>query len=100
MFKKRYPGLGFKENFLGGHITIGRLTIYGENAMHWAVNFKMKNGFFCFKLPIRCFGTWWPLYCYFSPNATPAKATHCFWGRKTHGGFSFLDEKEKENKNE
>jgi len=33
--KAKYEGLSWWENFMGGHITIGRVTIYGENAMRW-----------------------------------------------------------------
>ena len=76
MFKKKYPGLGFAENFLGSHINVGRVTIYGENAMHWGVTIYTKwFGYICFRLPLRCFGKWWPLYFYLSPNATPWAST-------------------------
>lgn len=67
----RYPALGFWENFFGGHLSIGPITIYGENAMHWAVNIRCFGGYFCFRLPFRCFGHWWGWYFYHSPNATP-----------------------------
>lgn len=35
--QKRHPDLdlGFWEGYFGGHINIGPVTIYGENAMHW-----------------------------------------------------------------
>ncbi len=76
MFKKKYPSLSFWENFLGGHVNIGPITIYGENAMHWGVNIWTKKfGYICFRLPVRCFGKWWPLYFYTSPNATPWAST-------------------------
>ena len=75
MFKKKYPSLSFAENFLGGHFEIGPITIYGENAMHWAINIETKWGYVCFRLPVRCFGKWWPLYFYISPNGTPSAAT-------------------------
>jgi len=76
MFRKKYPALSFAENFLGGHINIGTVTIYGENAMHWAINIKTSRwGYVCFRLPFRCFGGWWPLYFYLSPNATPWAST-------------------------
>lgn len=59
-----------------GHITIGPVIIYGANAMHWAVNIKTKRwGWVCFRLPFRCFGKWWPLYFYCSPDGTPTAAT-------------------------
>lgn len=83
--KKKYPALSFAENFLGGHITLGPVTLYGENAMHWAINIRTKRGFLCFRLPVRCFGTWWPMYCYLSPDATPRSATWWGWGRSAMG---------------
>lgn len=74
--RKEYPALSWWENFMGGHVRIGKITIYGENAMHWAVNVRTKRwGYVCFRLPFRCFGKWWPLYFYCSPNGTPWAAT-------------------------
>ena len=76
MFKKKYPSLSFAENFLGGHVNVYNWTIYGCNAMHWAVNIKTERwGYICFRLPLFCFGKWWPLYFYCSPDATPSSAT-------------------------
>lgn len=76
--EKEYKSLSWWENFMSGHLNIGPATIYGENAMHWAVNIRTKRwGYICFRLPLRCFGTWWPLYFYTSPNGTPGKATYC-----------------------
>ena len=76
MFKKKYKSLSFAENFLGGHVNIFNITIYGENAMHWGVTIRTKRwGYICFRLPLRCFGRWWALYFYISPNATPNSAT-------------------------
>ena len=73
-----------KRDFLSGHLSIGNLTIYGRNAMHWGVTFYTKKyGYICFRLPFRCFGSWWPLYFYCSPNATPWAATFIL-GRKAH----------------
>jgi len=86
MFKKKYPGLSFAENFLGGHICIGPITIFGENAMHWGVDIRIKRwGFICFRLPFRCFKRWWPLYFYVSPNGTPQHATFWLFGKKKKG---------------
>ncbi len=66
------------EKYLGGHINIGRITIYGANAMHWAVNIRTKRwGTICFRLPFRCFGRWWKLYYYCSPDGTPNASTFC-----------------------
>lgn len=81
MFKKLRNFLQWK--FLTGHINIGRrLTIYGRNAMHWGVDFYTKKyGYICFRLPLLCNGHWYPLYLYFSPNATPWASTFMI-GRK------------------
>lgn len=70
------------------HIKIGkRLTIYGDNAMHFGGHFWTKKyGYICFRLPLPCFIVdwflydsskirWYPLYLYFSPNATPWAST-------------------------
>ena len=66
----------FEYKFLTGHISIGRLKIYGRNAMHWGCRFYTKKyGYICWRLPLPCFGHWFPLYLYFSPNATPWAAT-------------------------
>lgn len=44
--------------------------------MHWGVHFYTKKyGYICFRLPLPCYGRWWPLYFYCSPNATPWAAT-------------------------
>jgi hypothetical protein len=73
---KKYKSLNWFENHMGGHISIGGITIYGENAMHWGVNIRSKKyGYICFRLPFRCFGKWWPLYFYVSPNGTPWAST-------------------------
>lgn len=73
--KAKYEGLSWWENFMGGHITIlWFITIYGENAMHWAVNIRIPKTYVCFRLPFRCFGKWHPLYFYISKDGTPNKA--------------------------
>ncbi len=71
------------KNWLTGHLNIGkRITIYGRNAMHFGVTIRTKKyGYICFRLPFTCFGRWFPLYLYFSPNATPWAATFMI-GRK------------------
>jgi len=68
----------FLDRYVGGHLTIGRVTLYGRNAMHFAVNIVICGGYLCFRLPVTCFGRWWPLYAYWSPNATP-------WHHATRG---------------
>lgn len=57
-----------------GHVNIGNATIYGNNAMHWSVNYWTKRwGCICFTLPI--FNRWGRMYIYCSPNATPWAST-------------------------
>lgn len=74
--QKKYKSLSWWENFMGSHLSMGPVTIYGENAMHWAVNIRTNRwGYICFRLPLRCFGRWWPMYFYISPDATPWAAT-------------------------
>jgi len=62
-----------------GHINIGRrVTIYGDNAMHFAVNvWTHRWGYICFRPSTRRHGHWNRWYFYVSPNATPWAAT---WG--------------------
>lgn len=53
-----------------------RITIYGDNAMHYGITvWTNKWGFICFRLPLKSCGKWWPLYFYVSPNATPWAST-------------------------
>ena len=49
-----------------------RATIYPTNcAMHGAVEIKCFGGWLVFFPPIKSFGEWQKLRCYWSPNATP-----------------------------
>lgn len=64
------------DRFFGGHFNIGPVTVYGRNAMHFAVQIRTRRwGYVSFRLPLFCFGQWWPLYIHASPNATPWAAT-------------------------
>lgn len=64
------------EDRMRGHAKLGSVTFYGANAMHWGVTvWTTRFGYVCFRLPFPCFGRWWPLYLYASPNATPWAAT-------------------------
>lgn len=64
------------EKHLGGHIHFWRVTIYGYNAMHVAINIYTKRwGYLCFHPTWKVFGHWWPWYFYVSPNATAWAAT-------------------------
>ncbi len=73
------------DRWLGGHIHFGPVTIYGRNAMHWGVNIHTRRwGYVCFRLPFTCYGKWWPLYFYVSPNATPWASTFLWGGDGDH----------------
>lgn len=76
--RKKYKSLSWFENFMGGHLSIGKnITIFGENAMHWAVCIRTKKyGTITFTLPLRCFGRYWGCHIYFSPNGTPWACTY------------------------
>ena len=68
------------EDHLGGHVTLKlfgkRITIYGFNAMHVAINISPTRwGYVCFHPTIYSMGRWWPWKFYVSPNATPWAAT-------------------------
>ena len=74
------------QRLLGGHFRIGSrkngfaIVVYGRNAMHFAINIYWRGkGWICFRLPFTCYGKWWPLYFYISPNGTPQRATF-MWG--------------------
>lgn len=81
---KKYKALSWWENFMGGHTNIGPVTIFGANAMNWAVNIRTKKwGYICFTLPVlarfrrrantgKLYFDW---YFYLSPNGTPWAAT-------------------------
>lgn len=74
----------FQYKFMTGHISIGNLTLFGRNAMHWGGHlYTKKYGYICFRLPFTDDGRWFQLYLYFSPNATPWAATFML-GRKAH----------------
>lgn len=59
------------DRYVGGHMTVGPVTFYGRNAMHYAINVETRFGYVCVRPPLTCFGVWWPVYAYVSENATP-----------------------------
>lgn len=75
----RKHGLTWQERHIGGHVNAGhRVTIYGCNAMHYAVNVWTKRwGWVCFRPTTRHFGRWWHWYLYASRDGTPSAAV---WG--------------------
>lgn len=73
---KPYPALSWWKNFMSGHLSIGPVTVYGANAMCWAVNIKTPYGYLCFTLPsIARKRAKMHHYIYLSPNGTPWAAT-------------------------
>lgn len=69
-------------NKIEGHFSIGNLTVFGDNAMHFGCTYYTKKyGYLCFRLPIPCGISdkilykdkiyWKPLYFYVSRNGTP-----------------------------
>lgn len=87
---KKYKSLSWWDNFMSGHISLGKLTIFGANAMNWTVNYSTKKyGYICFTLPaIVRFkkydykqgwsykNTYIQWYFYLSPNGTPWASTY------------------------
>lgn len=83
----------FCTRYLGGHWNIGPITIYGYNAMHWAVNIRVGRGWLCLKPISWVSGHWWPGYLYYSKNATPDAAKWGLgygrsWFKPWHGSHS------------
>ncbi len=74
---KKYKALSWWENFMGGHLSIGNLTIFGSNSMCWTIQYYTKRwGYVCITLPSWArFKRKWDFYIYFSPNATPWACT-------------------------
>lgn len=64
----------WREKYLRGHWNIGKhITIYGNNAMDWAVNIHTQRwGYVCFKIPLLARRR---TYLYCSPNGTPWACT-------------------------
>lgn len=75
---KKYKTMNWFENFMNGHLNIGsKITIFGENAMHWAICIRTKKyGTIVVTLPFKCFGKYWGCHIYFSPNGTPWACTY------------------------
>jgi hypothetical protein len=81
---KKYKGLSWWENFMGGHISFGPITIFGANAMNWVMEIRIKKyGVLCFTLPViarwrknRYDGKkYFQWHIYLSPNCTPWACT-------------------------
>lgn len=72
----------WQDRLWSGHWSRGPVTVYGANAMHWAVNVWMLGHYWCFHPTTHTFGSNWPWYFYISKNATPWGA--CYLRRGTH----------------
>jgi len=79
--QRSYTTLPWSEKYLGGHITLMRtpidVTLYGENAMHWALEVGLPTTYFVARPTTRSNGHVWRWYAYLSPDATPRNRT---WG--------------------
>ena len=71
IIETKYKHSKFLGKYFGSHINIGPITIYGYNAMHFAVNIETRWGYICFHPTLICFGRWWRWYFYISKDATP-----------------------------
>ena len=70
-----------RDRWFTGHKTWGPVTIYGANAMHWAINIRTRWGYLCAHPTTRTFGRRWPWYVYLSRDATPSSARWKIGGR-------------------
>lgn len=77
-----------RDRIFTGHIHLGPVTIYGANAMHYAVNIRTGEGYICAR-PTTGETARWRWYLYVSPDATPTRA---WWG--TGPGFEGRHDRE------
>lgn len=66
----------WQDRLFRGHVTVGPVTIYGANAMHWAINVWWLGHYWCVHPHTRTYGGSWPPYFYISRDGTPQTA--CF----------------------
>lgn len=60
----------------GGHATLGPVTIFGNNAMHYTIEVTTRRwGYLCIRPPVYSLGRWHPWHVFASPNGTPWAAT-------------------------
>lgn len=65
----------WQDRVFTGSVRLGPLTVFGANAMHWALNLRTPCGMLCLHPTTHTFGGRWPWYAYLSPNGTPWAAT-------------------------
>ena len=68
-----YPSR-WQDRLFRGHVNIGPVTIFGANAMHWAINVRFCGAYWCFHPRTRTYGGLWRAYFYISRDATPYSA--------------------------
>lgn len=66
-------GHRWQDRLFTGHVSFGPITVYGANAMHWAINIRTRWGYVCFHPSTKTFGVKWPWYFYVSNDATPTR---------------------------
>lgn len=65
-----------RDRLFTGHVSFGPVTIFGHNAMHYAVQVRTKRGFLVMRPTTGEDGEWrW--YAFSSPDGTPGRAA---WG--------------------
>lgn len=64
----------WQDRLFRGHVSIGPVTVFGANAMHWAINLRLRGNYWCFHPRTRTYGALWRSYFYVSPDATPSNA--------------------------
>jgi len=64
----------FLKPFFKGHISIGRITVYGFNAMKFALNIKVSEKYLCVRPWVFENKFLWSPYLYLSPDGTPGSA--------------------------
>ena len=67
----------WQDRLMPGHITVGPVTLYGANAMHWTLEVSTRWGHLCIHPTTRTFGGHWPWHIYMSRDGTPGGRS---WG--------------------
>lgn len=49
----------WQDRLFRGHVSIGPVTIFGANAMYWAVNVQFRGTYWCFHPRTRTYGGLW-----------------------------------------
>lgn len=87
----------WQDRIMPGHITIGPVTLYGANAMHWTLEVSTPWGFLCAHPTTHTFGGKWPWKVFLSPDATPMSRRWGFGPGLAGYGRRVVDECEATN---